>query len=352
MRILHAIQELSSGGAEGVVVRLGCHARHAGHEVAVVTAGGRLVAEFPGPAYPLRRVERRVRNLAGAARDVRHAVAEFGPDLVHAHNPAVALVCRLGTLPRRPPLVTTVHGLPGGDYARASRLLRAVGGCVVACGPGVLTPLAAHGLAPRLIVNGVGPAPVPADTDGLRRELDLDPSARMTIVVGRLVASKNQAVVLHAVAALGDVALLVVGEGPEHDALASTADRLGLADRVRFLGDRPDARALIGACELLFSASRSEGLPMVVLEAFSAGVPVVACEARGITELLAPDAGGILVAPDDAAALAAAARRVLDDAALARTLAGRARATAADHSDDAMAQGYLRLYEEVSGCRR
>ena len=150
MRILHAIQELGTGGAERVVVALARGAQAAGHEVAVASAQGGLVGQLDGPHYPLPLVERRLSRLPGAIFAVRRAVHRFRPDLVHGHNPGIAAAAGPATLRgRRPRGLVSVHGVPDEDYRRAAKVLRFAGLPVVACGPGVALGLEEAGLEPR-----------------------------------------------------------------------------------------------------------------------------------------------------------------------------------------------------------
>jgi glycosyltransferase involved in cell wall biosynthesis len=133
--------------------------------------------------------------------------------------------------------------------------------------------------------------------------------------------------------------------------LESQVRDLGLDDRVVLAGMRRDARAIVGAADVFVMSSRSEGLPLAALEALAAGTPVVAAAVRGVRELLDDGENALLVPPDDPQALAAAVRRVLDDRALAGRLVQAGRAVAARHSDEAMVQRYLALYDEVRAAR-
>jgi glycosyltransferase involved in cell wall biosynthesis len=146
------------------------------------------------------------------------------------------------------------------------------------------------------------------------------------LALGRLHPDKGFDVLIHALANLPAAILLIAGEGPEGPALARLATELGLADRVFFLGWRPDIGALLKAADIFVCPSRSEPLGNVVLEAWSALCPVIAADADGPRELIADGSDGLLVprenearlaqtiaallaAPERAAALSAAGRR-------------------------------------------
>jgi glycosyltransferase involved in cell wall biosynthesis len=138
--------------------------------------------------------------------------------------------------------------------------------------------------------------------------------------------------------------LVIVGEGPLRNELEDEARRAGVHDRVVFAGLRSDARALIGAADAIVVSSRSEGLPMVVLEALAAGTPVVATAVRGVREILEDEQNALLTPPDDPVRLAQAIQRVVSDERLAERLANTGRGLAGEHTEEAMVDAFLDLY--------
>jgi glycosyltransferase involved in cell wall biosynthesis len=351
MRVLHVIQALGVGGAERVVVALARGSRRVGDEVAVASAGGDLAAELPDSTaqFPLPLLERRPSRLPAGVRSVDQALRAFRPDVVHAHNPGVALAAGTATLRgRRAPGYTSVHGVADEDYRAAARVLRLGGLPVIACGPAVAAGLGEQGLdVVATIPNGVPPAPAPADRAALERELGLRPGARLLVTVGRLTTGKNQALAVRALAAVPNATLVVAGDGPARHEVEAAARSAGVEDRVVLAGTRPDAWALVGAADAVVIPSRSEGMPLAALEALAAGRPLVATAVRGLRELLVDGRTAILVPPDDPDALAAGIRRVLDDAALARSLGELGLQEAARYTEDAMVEAYLRMYAEI-----
>ena len=345
MRVLHVIQELRTGGAERVVLSL---ARRS--DAAIAAAPGELDDEAGVPRFELPLVERRARRVPGAALAVRSAIRSFRPDVVHVHNPGIAVPASLATWRgRRPPALVSVHGVPEDDYAAAARVLRIAGLPVVACGPGVAAALGEHGVRVRAtIVNGVAPPPPAADRGAVARELGLPEDAPLLVSTGRLVEQKNHELALEALEQVPGAALAVLGEGPLRRDLQAHASRDGLAGRVSLPGVRRDARALMGAADAIVLPSRWEGLPLVALEALAAGRPIVATAVRGLRELLDDGRTALLVPPENPEALAAAIRRVLDDAELARLLGQAGLQEAGRYTEDAMVEAYQRLYEEVA----
>jgi glycosyltransferase involved in cell wall biosynthesis len=344
MRVLHVIQELRTGGAERVVLSL---ARRG--DAAIAAAPGELDDEADVPRFELPLVERRLSRVPGAALAVKSAIRSFRPDVVHVHNPGVALPAGLATLRgRRPPALVSIHGVPEDDYASAARVLRIAGLPVVACGPGVAAALGEHGIRVRgTVVNGVSPAPPAADRGAVARELGLPEDAPLLVSTGRLVEQKNHALALEALEQVPGAALAVLGEGALRAQLEQQSARNGLAGRVALPGVRRDARAIMGAADAIVLPSRWEGLPLVALEALAAGRPIVATSVRGLRELLV-DERTALVVDEDPDAIAAAIRRVLEEPDLARSLGDAGLQEAARYSEDAMVDAYQRLYEEVA----
>jgi glycosyltransferase involved in cell wall biosynthesis len=174
------------------------------------------------------------------------------------------------------------------------------------------------------------------------------PPAGAIAVVARLDRQKGIDVLLDALAEVPDASAVIVGDGPERGALVAQAAALGLSGRVTFLGWRDDVRAQLESVDVLVLPSRYEGLPLVVLEAMLAGVPVVATEVGGLRECIEPERTGVLVPPGDPRALAAALRRLLGDADRRERLAAAAREEAVRRfTAKAMADAYERLYLEL-----
>lgn len=349
MRILTVIQDLRPGGAERVVLSLVAGMTAAGHEPALAATRGPW-APAGVPVFALPVLGRRWWRAVAAAPRLAAAVRRFRPDVVHAHNPGMAVLTSMATLRgRRPPALVSFHGVPDSDYPAAVRLLRWSGLPVVACGPGVAAALAEHGLEPEsTVVNGIAPPPPAADPAALRAEWGLPANRALVVAVGRLAEQKDHATAVDALARLPDVCLVLVGEGPLRAEIETRAARVGVSDRLVMAGARPDARSLLAAADVAVLPSRWEGHPLVALEALAAGVPLVATAVRGIAELLVPEQHAVLVPAGDAAALAAAVRRVLDDAGLRDRLRTAGKALAGRHSEAAMVDGFLEVYERVA----
>ena len=140
------------------------------------------------------------------------------------------------------------------------------------------------------------------------------------VAVGKLNLLKAQHVLLQALGTLAaekrKFELLMAGDGPERARLCELAKQLGLADRVRFLGDVDDMPRLLATAHLLVHPSKSEGLSNAILEGMAEGLPVVASAVGGNPEIVADGVSGLLVPPERPDLLAAAIRRLLDDPSL------------------------------------
>lgn len=213
------------------------------------------------------------------------------------------------------------------------------------------------GVAPdrvRVIYNGVDVQRFGQPHDGAakRRELDIPADAWVIGLVANLRPQKNHEALLRALAellpAVPEAWLVLVGEGERREQLETLAGALGVRDRVRFLGARLDVAELYSVFDVYCLPSHFEGMPLSVFEAMSAGKPVVATRVLGIREFIADGQTGLLVPPDDPAALAQALLRLRRDAALGQRLASSARTYAAARASlEDMVKRYADLYAHV-----
>lgn len=158
-----------------------------------------------------------------------------------------------------------------------------------------------------------------------------DPSPFQIVCVGRLAPVKGQHILIQAMAALNnegrDIRLRFAGDGPDRDALRRDAENRGLSDRILFEGNVNQDKLvdLYRESDALVLSSFAEGLPVVLMEAMAMEIPCVAPWVNGIPEIIAHEHDGLTVPPGDAAALARAIARLMDDAELRRTLGQNAR---------------------------
>lgn len=220
--------------------------------------------------------------------------------------------------------------------------------------------LCAAGFARERIVqiaNGVDSTRfVPAESTqraALRKQLQLPLDRPMVLFVGRLEAEKAADVLLRAwklVQARQPEALLVLaGDGSQRPALEALSQELGIAESVRFLGQSQQMLALYQAADVFVLPSRAEGMSNALLEAMACGLAPVVTAIPGNSAVITGERDGLLVAPGDAAHLAAALERLLRDTALRDRLATTARQTIlARFALEQTARQYANLYQQLA----
>jgi glycosyltransferase involved in cell wall biosynthesis len=223
---------------------------------------------------------------------------------------------------------------------------------------GVRFLVAQRGVDPsriRHIPNGIDVArfaAAQAQREATRTALAIDPRATVLLTVANLRAPKGLDLLVEAAARIAGAGVpfvwLVAGDGPLASALAGDLERRGLAGPVRLLGFRSDIPELLAAADVFCLTSRREGAPVSLLEAMAAGRTVVATDVGGVRELVAEDVNGILVPPDDPAAIASAIATLLQDPDRRARLgnAGQARVRAR-HTLDLAANAIATAYEDV-----
>ena len=321
----------------------------AGHTVEVVTTADLAPDTQPYPVHWVARDRPAPLRHLAVAREVRRAAQ--GADRVYATTMVrrAALGAALG---RRPLVVKLVADEAYERERRAGRFagtleefqaerrglrlrfLRATRTAALRRARCIVVPSAylrqiatGWGLDPSRVDVVPNPAPeVPEHPtrDEARATLGIDGFALG--VAGRLTAQKALGDTLEALARVPDVALLVLGDGPERAKLERRAGELGLADRVRFLGagTRDDVIALFRAVDAALLTSAWENLPHTLLEALATGTPVIATAVGGIPEVVRDGENGLLVPPRDIAAIASAIDRLVHDDALRASLAAAA----------------------------
>jgi glycosyltransferase involved in cell wall biosynthesis len=341
LRVLLVADSLDVGGAERHVVGLATTLAGAGHTVVIAcSTQGALtpMALRAGVAVRPLGVHLVKRRLSVPfAWKLRRFVREGRFDLVHAHMYASAVASAFATLGTAVPLVLTEHSEAGWRTPRV-RL-----GCRLAYRRARRIIAVSEGIRQRLIKRdgarvdrvAVIPNALPATDERALPSLPNSLSGGPIVgVVARLQPEKGIEYFVKAAAQvasqLPSAEFIVVGGGPMQKDLVRLARRLGVSERVHFLGFRMDGPSLVRLFDVVVVPSLSEGTPLVVLEAMAAGVPVVASAVGGIPEQVRHGCEGLLVPPADSAALAEAIVGLLRDPDRARGLgeAGRRRVTA------------------------
>ena len=273
---------------------------------------------------------------------LKNLVARRAPDVITTHNVKSHFLARVCRFHRERPWVAFHHGYTSTDlknraYNQLDRWSLARADRIVAVCRAFALQLRGRGIpAERIVVhhNSISPQ-APAHTKDVREVRErfaIGNGCYFVLTVGRLSREKGHLDLVMAFAKLRATCprlptkLVVVGEGPERAAIEATVRAHGLQDDVHLAGYIRDVRPFYAAADVFVLPSHSEGSPYVLLEAMSAGVPVVATAVGGIPEILTHEKTGFIVAPRDAVSLASAIRCVLQDADLARHVAANASA--------------------------
>jgi glycosyltransferase involved in cell wall biosynthesis len=358
VRIVHLVISGGLAGGQVVALRLARAARGRGDEVTFVApAAGEFVDQAASEGFPVALADLNRAYRIRAAGRLRRPLREA--DLLHTHTLAGANV--LSRLASAVPIVAHLHienhfrpatepVLRRLDNWTARRCAR-----LIAVSEDTRRAYERQGY-PRgrieVVYNGVDVDGI-GTGDGLRAELGVPGDAPLVGEIARLCDVKGQRELIEALPSLPEARLVLAGIDQEQGGafqagLERDAERLGVRDRVVFAGHRDDGARLLDSLDVFVLPSWTEGLPLVVLEAMARRRPVVATPVGGTAEVVADGETGLLVPPRDPHALAAAIRRLLDDADLRRRMgeAGYERVRTR-FSAEAMERRVLEIYDEV-----
>lgn len=357
------------GGIEILVDSLAGPLREAGAAMSVVTDDmGKLRPRDLVEGTPVHRL-----NFTGAVRSgrpgeplqvlqqLRQLLEQERPDLIHMHcvtgSSAWYVDRLLKSLSRKVPFLVTQHGvLEAIDRMAVIRALLRRADAVTAVSQAALD--SALGFAGSdngggVIPNGIQPGatglgPVPSSGQGAHPPFSL-------LCVGRLQSEKGFDLVVEALVRLRSDAvearLTIVGEGEDRASLETLIRERGLSDRVHLVGPQPngEVRRLMAQADLVLVPSRTrEGFSLVAAEAAMAGVPAIVARVGGLPETVLDGETGLVVAANDAEAIARAVRRLLQDEATRIELGRKARARAmVEYSVARCAGRYLALYRSL-----
>jgi glycosyltransferase involved in cell wall biosynthesis len=317
LHLLHDVRDVGNGIVHAAI-DVATYQRVVGHTVAVASGPGAfsgLLISNGVDWYPLP-LRRSVRNIALAGFRFRAVVHRFAPDIVHSHGLAGTAVARAWQLRSRYRIVATAHRV----YDRDVRLL-GLADEIIALSESNAEVLAARGISRskiHVIKNG---------TIGTLRRTDNDATAQIelehpaVVTIAGLYKRKGIDVLISAFARLGETHpnahLYIIGEGPDRDLFQKMAIGESCSARIHFVGFSSKTQSYLRAADVFVLASRRESFPLVLLEAREAGCAIVATDVDGAKEALDGGDAGILVAADDAPALAIAIDKVLSNPKLA-----------------------------------
>ncbi len=364
--IAHVLPTFGMGGQERVALDLAVGQKARGHRVLAVSLGegtnGPLADEFRAQGIDVETRTKWPRQMGiDLSLPVRLALL-FGQadiDVVHTHNPQPLIYGAPGGKLAGCATVHTRHG--ENPDPRLRRLLRRLAGTLADAYVAVSEETAAlarreHDASPEkisVIRNGIDLGrfdPARPQRPDVRHELGIPAGSFVVGTIGRVVHEKHHALLVDAMQPLcaAGAHLVLVGDGVELPALRERVAASPHAASIHLLGTRRDAPRVMQAFDVFAMSSRSEGLPLVILEAMASALPIVSTGVGGIPNVIKDGDTGLLVPPNDPAALTAALLHARDDRALAARLAAAGRALAlGEYSADAMVERYLAIYTRL-----
>lgn len=287
-----------------------------------------------------------IRSLCGIVE--RHDI-----DIIHCHGIKPVLYALLAARHKHLRLINTCHTW---DFnSTKDSLISAVERCllhafdrVAVVSDHMVPQLRAFGLRADVVYNGIDIQPFSNSSSDLRRSMNW--CSRAVIgAIGRLAPQKGLQYLLRAapevLREIPNALFVLAGDGPERNALETTARQLGIRSSVCFLGVREDIPELLSSMDVVVIPSVFEGLPMTLLEAMAAGRAVVASSVGGIPNVIQERMNGLLLPPGDVNGLTAALCGLLKDRELRVALGQKARETiGARFSAASMAERYLKVY--------
>lgn len=326
-RVLYLSHAFAVGGAEEMVLNLVRHLPSSYQPaVACIHEAGPIGLEIERTGVPFKvlGLNPGVRRPFDVLR-LRDFLYECQPDIVHTFLLTGSLYGRFAAMMARVPVVigteVNVYERKRPLHALAERWLMRDTDAVVASAESVrdfyIRQVKADPSKVEVIYNAVDWAQLQATVgpDEFRASVDVPVGAPLLTIIARLTEQKGHRILLDAMARpdLAHAHLLVVGDGPLREALERQVSGLGLSGRVRFVGARRDLGNILGATDVFVMPSFWEGLPLAMVLAMGAGLPVVATRVAGIPEVVQDGVTGLLVPPGDSAELGAALSRVVND---------------------------------------
>ncbi len=362
MNILVLTNQLSTGGAEYFTVRLSNELSRRGHHVTFASEGGELKEVLESPINHLFAPTRKKSpwGIWQLARQLREILISKEIDVVHANSPTTALAARLARGKRHIPVIASAHGFWKPWTRPGVAAIYHLGADRIAVCSRYLTEQLIRNGFPRgkaeIVYNGIPiPSPDPKIRKAIREELGLSPNQRVLVTVARLVPEKGINYLLEAMTSIlveqPRAVLLLVGDGPVRGELEELAQKLGVQDSVRFLGNRQDVARLLCGADLFCLPSLIEGLPLSIAEAMAASLPVVATEVGGVPEIVLEGITGCLASPCNPPHLALKILRLLEWPEKMRQMGEAGRKRALNHfSIEQMTSHFEALYNAGCDC--
>ncbi len=366
VRVLHLIETGGPGGAERMLLALATHLGQSYHSTVGLLRRGWLESHVLASGLDCTHLDGNGHGDLAVLRRLLHVVRSYKINLIHAHEFYMNMVATLVSCMTGIPAVCTVHGknyYPERWRRRTIyRLIARRAAQLVVVSRELQRFFCDTTGVPRERVGVIHNGIAPSAFSGIPRTRELlDPlgiprEARIVGTIGNLYAVKGQMHLVHAAGLLSqshpDVHVIILGRGGMRDALSSLSVSLGIQDRIHLLGFREDAASYLRLMDVFTLPSLSEGLPLSLLEAMAAEVPVVVTQVGGMPEVVEHGKSGFLVPPGDPETLAHKIRWLLENPERARAMgdAGGQRVRES-FSLERMTGQYHEVYRRASGGR-
>jgi len=359
MKVLHIISSSGMYGAERVILNLSRRLNGSGHTAMLGIFQHANQSENPlfgaavAEGLESHLIPCRGQIDLSSVRVLRSLVRSTGADVLHAHGYKADIYSRFAIRHHEIPIVSTCHNWLDTDiatrlYGWIDRFLLRQFPQVVAVSVGVQERLIRSGISQKrvsIIRNGV-------EVDAFRCRESLSSGVMPLIVgfAGRLSVEKGADLFLRAAAAVHErfpgVRFVIAGDGPEREELETLMDQLSLRAFVSMPGRCDDIASFYASLDVLASTSRTEGMPMGLLEAMASCLPIVATDVGDVSNLVRDGETGFLVPPGDLGQIENGIIKLLQDSSLRDKFGAAGRTLVArEFSAEAMAKQYLDVYK-------
>ncbi len=360
MKIAHVVDSMAMGGAETLVSQMCRLQRDQGHDPCVyaIASLGALGEKMRQDGFA---VHAEVgHHLSDSVQAFRRIFKQSQPDVVHLHNPTptiyAAMAARLAGVPS---IVSTRHSLVAPPRKAAEEIKYAFASLfcdwiVGICGATTENIKSIHSVPQRKIVcvyNGAAPQPF------VVREAWPSKQGFTLVYVGRLEPVKNHALLFQAFrAALSsapNLRLWMVGDGSQREALEKLSQELGISQEVSFWGQQLEVAPFFSAADAFIMSSKSEGLPMSLLQALSVGLPAIVTDVGGMAEVVRLAQAGLVVQGNDPSQMTDAILRLAGSDSERKLYSENASTAFREHFTlQVMTNAYMDLYRSTKRFRQ
>ncbi len=355
LKIIHVIQNIVIHGAEKMLVEMAILQKKMGHDVVVVSQYAKW-----GNAFDDLLEKEGVRvvyfgkplglNFKHMAELTRFMKAEK-PDVVHTHLHAAIYLVPYYMSNRKCAKVHTVHSIATYEFGRVHRMFQRfaykfLGEVPVSICESVQKTMLAEYKSlkdPPVIYNSI-----------VRSDFNLEKIPHDNFVFINVASHtdvKNQAMLINAFARTvkenGNVRLRLVGDGPNRQALEQQAKDSGVYEYIEFLGIRSDVAQLLAGADAFVLSSDTEGMPLSILEAMAAGLPVLSTDVSGSRDVIKNNVNGFITPVGDDRSMSEAMLTVAGDAALTKKISETNRETSKEYDFEVMVNKYMDLYYKL-----